>query len=259
MAIFFPPPPHPQVGPVASTLPIPHAPIPKQGDPPPRYSVATYMQVVTMAWPLDQEPRLGRPNEQRVKIAPLTLVYGTQPTPEAALSAIELAQIVSTWVQTWSAQSAPESAAWNVPPILVSLPYIPLPRLLWTAWESPWIAPPTPVRIVPLTLVYGDQPPPSSRTNAIVAAWVDALPRTQTTPPNAGWNVPVVVATYVPFRALPFSLYAAWQLADPPRLPRVVSVAAFATAAAAGVAPKLILVDGRLAMHLSGILYTLLD
>ena len=117
----------------------------------PPLSAAELSQIAS-AWIPDPPtpPQANAP--QPVRIAPLTLPTGTPPTPAAPLSATELAQIVASWTVTWDAQTAPKSASWNVPPILTSLPHTPAPTLLWSAWEPPWIAPPRPVTIAPLTL-----------------------------------------------------------------------------------------------------------
>lgn len=267
MGNFYNPQP-PAQGPVNSTLPLPHDPIPAQGDQPPRRQVAAVlaMCVVLASWPSDLEPRLQTPNTQQVKIAPLTLTYGSQPTPTAFLSATELrvivdswpgdleprltwanvprttiapltlaygsqptptsplsttelaqivstwpnpigpllpyqpirslvssapvvsqpqpqsplsvlevSQIVSTWTVTWDAQTASKSAAWNIPPQAI-LAHTPPPALIWTSWEPPYVKPPQPVSIAPLTLVYGSQPspqPPLPRVaqTSIIASW----------------------------------------------------------------------------------------
>jgi hypothetical protein len=57
------------------------------GQQPPRYSIAVRMAIVLASWPADLEPRLQRPNDQQVKIAPLTLIYGNRPPVQAPLSA----------------------------------------------------------------------------------------------------------------------------------------------------------------------------
>jgi hypothetical protein len=159
---------------------------------------------VRAAW---DAPPLAPPTP--TKIAPLTLQIGAQPIPQASVSVTELAQLVASWAVSWDAQSAPKSASWNVPPILVSLPYVPLPRLIWTAWEPPWIAPPAPVSIVTLTLPTGNQPLPnrSDRQVAIAATWaVDNPP--QPTPKSAAWNT---IATRVAYAPLPLAIRAAWE------------------------------------------------
>lgn len=116
MGNFYNPPPFTQ-GAVNSTLPVPHDPIPAQGDQPPRLQTAAVlaMMAVLASWPADLEPRLARPNDQRVTIAPLTLSYGAAPQPQSGISVTELAQIVSTWVPAWTPPRALPSSAWNVP------------------------------------------------------------------------------------------------------------------------------------------------
>lgn len=160
-----------------------------------------------------------------VTIAPLTLVYGAQPAPQAPLSLTTLTQMVAQWTQTWPAQSASPSAAWNVPPLLVSVPYTALPRLIWAAWEPVFIAPPPPVMVAPLTLTYGSQPPlvaPLALASlvTITSAWAEPV-LTPRSLPSAAWIVTVVPPT--------------------------------------STGPKLILVDGRLAIRLDRMNYKLLD
>lgn len=143
-------------------------------------SGSTRAQIVGSAWPLDLEPRLGGPNDRRVVIATLTLPRGDQPSPHPALTipdwlaitapvadwpaqgsprsiawigftppvvppdqpavAFPYGLILATWPVTWPAQTAPPNAGWNVPPILIELPHVPLPGLIWQAWEPPLMA-----------------------------------------------------------------------------------------------------------------------
>lgn len=162
-----------------------------------------------------------------VRIAPLTLIYGDPPVPQPPLAVRVLLQVVSTWVQTWEAQSAPKNAGWNVPPTLISLPHVDLPKSIWTAWEPPWIQPPRPVSIAPLTLTYGDQPVPKSPLAqstllSVVALWQQSW-TAQTASPQASWNVPPVLVV-LPRVELPRAIWAAW---EPPFVapPRPVSIA----------------------------------
>ncbi len=272
MGIFYNPPPPPTAN-NAGTPPEPHVRIGTQGNQPPRRTTALMMAVVLMSWPQDLEPRLARPNDQRQKIAPLTLTYGRQPppsgpvtvleyaqlvgswptdvgpliprpndqrqkiapltlvygsppAPQPALSVLELRQLIAPWEQTWAAQAPPKSAAWNVPPILSVVPYRPLAGQILAAWEPPWIAPPIPVEIAPLTLTYGAQPPPQPALSiielqAIVATWVQTW-NAQTAPKNAAWNVPPIPSP-VAYAPIPRSIWSAW---EPPWIqpPRPVSV-----------------------------------
>jgi hypothetical protein len=225
MGIFYNP-PQPPTASNAGTPPEPHAPIGTQGSQPPRYSTVLMLTAVLASWPADLEPRLHQKNTQQNKIAPLTLTYGAQPTPQPPLSTVELAQIVGTWQQTWDAQTAPKSAAWNIPPIVSTLvPRTPPPALIWTAWVEPFVRPPTPVAIAPLTLVYGDAPPirGTSPLQAQLAAWADPW-IVQAGPKNAAWNVPPIVAAIIPANAFPYQILRAWQ-DDPNRPPRLVTIA----------------------------------
>lgn len=256
---------------------------------------------VVAAWPSDLDPRLSRPNAQRQTIAPLTLTYGTQPQPTAALAGGELIPIVATWTQTWDAQTAPRSTAWNTP-LVPFLPYARPQAQVWTAWVDPPLAPPPLVTIAPLTLVYGTPPQPQAPLSTlelaqIVSTWAQPWDA-QNAPKSAAWNVPPVVAPLVAWTPLPGLIWTAWIEpfmrppglvtlapvtlptgdAPPPRAPLSASQVTQLAAtwvqiwdAQAGArtmgwyiapippppsaAPRLILVDGRLAIHLSGLMY----
>lgn len=207
-------------------------------------------------WTAWEPPWLSPPRP--VTIAPLTLVYGAQPQPQAPLSTLELAQIVGTWLQTWDSQSAPKSAAWNVP-LLGVVPFTPQPALIWSAWGDPFVRPPLPVGIAPLTLVYGDPPLPQGPISPleliqIAATWASTWDA-QTAAPTAGWNVPpiLIVLPYVPAPGL---LWSAWEpiWLAPPR-PVVVASLIPGTSPPPTTGARIILVDGRLAIRLSGIFY----
>jgi hypothetical protein len=170
--------------------------------------------LIGASWPADLEPRLTRPNDRRQTIVTLTLPTGTSPPPQPPLAMADLVTIVGSWPTSWDAQSSGKNAAWNVPPLLVSLPYTPLPRLIWQAWEPPWIQPPAPVAVAPLTLVYGAQPPPaaglsSSDITALVASWATTWDA-QTAPKSAAWNVPPILVQ-VPYAVLPQAIRSAWE------------------------------------------------
>jgi hypothetical protein len=174
-------------------------------------------------WPLDLEPRLTRPNDAQQKIATLTLPTGQAPPPQAPLSVAELTAI-SAPTTTWDAQSASKNAAWNVP-VVTQVPFAPFPRSIRAAWDEPWIRPPVPVAIAPLTLSYG-APPPSRPALSItivtttVAAW--AQPSDAQSPPKNAWNTPLFAQ--VPYATQPLTIRAAWDVATFP-LPRLVTIA----------------------------------
>jgi hypothetical protein len=65
--------------------------------PPVQAPLSAANRVSLQAWPLDLEPRLGRPNDQRVRIAPLTLVYGNTPAPHGPLSPTLLSILARSW------------------------------------------------------------------------------------------------------------------------------------------------------------------
>jgi hypothetical protein len=93
--------------------------------------------------------------------------------------------------QAWAPAVAPPmarpSAAWNVPVISAFVPHTALPALIWNAWADPFVRPPAPVAIAPLTLA----------------------------PP---------IITSVPFVAPSYAIVRAWQ-EDPSRLQRLVTIA----------------------------------
>lgn len=183
MSLWSQPLPPQVIGPVNSTLPIPHDPIPAQGDQPPRRQVATALAMATVLalWPSPDDQRLQRPNDQQQRIAPLTLTYGVIPAPQFPLSVYKTIQASNAWIQTWDAQTVPKSVAWNVPPS--QFPHTTPPALIWTAWEPPFVKPPLPVAIAPLTLAQGQQPPLHSivvQMETAVGAWPpDLEPRLQ--------------------------------------------------------------------------------
>jgi hypothetical protein len=219
--------------------------VPDSGDQPPRYSVAARMPALVAAWTdiwsaqtapetaawnvapiLTVLPYVPLPDHiwtawqppwypppEPVSIAPLLLTYGQQPIPQPPLSVLELNAIVATWVQTWDAQSAPKNAAWNVPPILSAVAYAPLPKLIWTAWEPPFVAPPRPVTIVTLTLPTGQQPPLTAAAlarqfAAAVAAWTPEAPPPPPLLRSIAWNV---IPAQVPSTELPALIWRAWE------------------------------------------------
>lgn len=232
MGIYNPPPPIASQGATNSTLPIPHQPVPTGGDPPPRRQVwlAATMAVLVAAWPGDLEPRLQSPNAQQQKIAPLTLPTGTPPPPQSARAALTLQTLAATWAVSWDAQSAPKSAAWNVPVVVVAAapPYVPLPRLIWTAWEPAPVLLPARVGSVAPTLASGQAPPtqdpPSAVLVPLVLTWATAWDA-QTAPHGAAWIAGLT--SYVPPPAVPWAIYTANLLVDPVRLPSVAPIAPF--------------------------------
>lgn len=160
-----------------------------------------------------------------VTIAPLTLAYGSAPIPSALLSPTELGQLLASWVQTWDAQTAPKNAGWNVPPVLSAVAFAPFQRQILTAWESPWIAPPPLVKIAPLTLVYGQAPPPQSAPNRQLGA-VTAWTPDPVQQPAARALPPPTVITRVTYAPLPSLIWSAWEpvWVQPPAPVRIVTL-----------------------------------
>ena len=167
-------------------------PIPGQGDQPPRSSVVTEMQIVG-GWPHAYETALYQGNFSRIKIAPLTLIYGDQPPPRRPQAARQDQN------PDWAVQSAPK-AAWNVPVTAEQVPSAPWPLAIWRAWENEVIPARRRDAFAPLTLVYGDQPPPM----VLAASW--QIQRhyqgpewsAPSTAPTAAWNIPVIVSGDAP-------------------------------------------------------------
>jgi len=176
MGIFYHP-PQPPTANTAGTPPEPHVPIGTQGAQPPRYTTAVMMVAVLASWPADLEPRLARPNNQQQRIAPLTLTYGSQPTPTAALNTSEF-QAISAWPQDLEPRlGLPNNTQQKIAPLTLEYGQSPQPQfplsVLKTAqivasWPTTWDAQ-APPRIAPLTFVYG-QPPPVVGTKQISAA-----------------------------------------------------------------------------------------
>lgn len=239
--------------------------VPKPSDQPPRYSIQTLLSAI-FSWPLDLEPRLQVPNNRQQTIAPLTLTYGDQPLPEGPLSLTELTQILSTWQIDWKAQTAPPNAGWNIPPLLSAfIPFTTPPHLLWSAWEPAWIQPQQPIAVAPLLLTYGDQPPRTvgvSLANllTLLSSWAVDW-QAQKAMPSAAWNISPIVSPYTPFTPLPRLLWSAWEPAwiAPPPLPPVAGWYIPPPPPPPATAPRLILVDGRLSVHVGNIIYILLD
>lgn len=191
MGIFYHP-PQPPTGSTAATPPLPHDPIPKQGDPPPRYTTALMLVAVLASWPADLEPRLTRPNDQQQKIAPLTLRYGQQPTPQGPLAIVEYGQLVASWPADLE------------------------PRLGRPNDQQQ--------KIAPLTLVYGSSPPPwrMDRQVSAAASWAPDPPQPYVPEQSSAWNVPPPAS--VPYRPPPLAIRASWE--EPPnRPPALVSIA----------------------------------
>lgn len=96
------------------------------------------------SWPDSLEPRLQAPNNQRVTVAPLTLVYGDQPPILGVTTAARASLVGSTWPADLE-------------------PRLGLPNNRQVA-------------LAPLSLTYGDAPPrvgtvPIARASASATAW----------------------------------------------------------------------------------------
>lgn len=84
--------------------------------PAPPMSVVQRAWTALTSWPADLEPRLGRPNNQQQKIAPLTLTYGTSPQPRGFLSALVLRLLTGEWPLDYPPRMGPIVSAPALPP-----------------------------------------------------------------------------------------------------------------------------------------------
>lgn len=120
------------------------------------------------------------------KIVPLTLPRGDS-VPFAP-------QQLGTIVISWPSQSAPQSAAWNVPAVVQSVVLNGPPRQ--SMWDAVRQEPPRPVAIATLTLARGDVVP-FSRPPIF---WTPLDWPSQSEESNAGWNfVPPVISQPSPY------------------------------------------------------------
>lgn len=147
--------------------------------------------------------------QKSTSIVPLTFTYGDQPLSDAKRVARHLAW--RAWDVLFVQPPQPiGTAAWNVPPIIVSgVPFTPLPGSILASWQIDWRAQ-SAGKIAPLTLVYGQQPPSQG---ALIVPQITAILApaptwgAQSEPDNAHWNVPIIIAQ-VPFFRSPIP-YAA--------------------------------------------------
>jgi hypothetical protein len=110
---------------------------------------------------------------------------------------------------TWSSQSEPDNASYNIAPV-IQPPYAAralfyAQRGLWpeTTWPAQSAA-----RIAPQTLIYGDQPP---RLRGPQAFWPQVVWTAQSVSPNAGWNVAAPIVASVPPPIPQWHIWQAWQ------------------------------------------------
>lgn len=170
----------------------------------------TEMSIVRSSWPDEGEPRLQQHNhypERRRYIAPQTLVYGQQPPVAGAITPTELNIAVRSWDPPFLyPESEANSAGWNIPaPIASQVPY----TRVTISWPPDGSLAQRTTQIAPLTLVYGQQPPiVAIRILAPPPQWWSA----QSAPPSAAWNVPVVgVNQPAPYRVQNYTVRFAWE------------------------------------------------
>lgn len=170
--------------------PVPHVPIPAQGQTPPKGPTQLLVDSIIIKWAWEPPPPM--PWQKPLTQAPLTLTYGQQP-PKGPTQLL-----VDSIIVKWS---------WEPPP--------PMPRQL-------------PLTVAPLTLRYGSQPPlgcqPFTITeNVIYYAWQPPDPQPQNTIRKIASFTPTL-ATFVSFFRLPDSVLSSWKFADPlPTVPDYIA------------------------------------
>jgi hypothetical protein len=147
--------------------------------------------------------------QRRVSIAPLTLVYGSAPPPQAPAALRTMAAVVASWDVSVSPQTAPPNAAWNVPPVLASVRAQRVQAHLVASWQ-----PPDPLPVGRLTSVVPTFPavsqPPVLGARAplvqILAAWTEAV----TSVPRPSIAATSVRPSFVPAKSPPAAIILAW-------------------------------------------------
>jgi hypothetical protein len=163
---------------------------------------------------LQWQPPPPQPPRDRGYIVAQTLVYGSQPPVTSGQRDIDLLyQTIAAWQPAWIApQTLPGTAAWNfVTVVTTAQPFVAYPLGIIASWQPAPLPPPSPVKVVPLTFTYGDQPPPVSGVKqAIISSWVpqDSYPY-QAKPSAAPFGV--VIVAQPPFTGLQRHILAAWQ------------------------------------------------
>lgn len=75
--------------------------------------------------------------QSRGPIAPLTLVYGNQPSTRPALS-VQQRTAIDAPRESWSAQSVAPNAGWNVPVVSAFIPNARQRPQILASWQEPW-------------------------------------------------------------------------------------------------------------------------
>lgn len=137
---------------------IRYTPIPQQGDTPPKFNPAGILQIIDSWRPPDPQPW-----QLPLKIAPLTLTYGDKPPPYSTAELIQNALAsFPTGLEHNPSQRiryAPIPAQGDTPPKFSPAQLF----QLVDSWRPPDPAPwQHPLNFAPLTLTYGDKPPPYS-------------------------------------------------------------------------------------------------
>lgn len=261
MAIFHHPPPHPQVGPTAATLPIPHVPILGQGDQPPFRQVGRAMMIAAAiaSWPGDLDCRSSAPyNNARANAAVLPLPppvvafvpFTRLPSYHYALSddRMELLIVVTTveapgnpdqpprvgpqpqlaaLMRSWE-PPPPEprqlprsivSALPNATPPPVQGPHNPLPVILpqWDPIVMPQRNVPSVANIISILPVY--TPPGATIPRAVRDAW-EPVPNVPPRPVTLVPPTPTVPATPVSIVQRAWQAISSWPADLEPRLGR---------------------------------------
>jgi hypothetical protein len=200
--------------------PTPHVPIPAQGAAPPfgPTQLAVCMSIVLAAW----QPPPPMPRQLPLTVAPLTLNYGQQPPPVQRPNAI----LASWQPQSYPAQAAPASA-WNVPVVVTFVARTTLQPQILSAWQPPWYPAQTAAHVAPLTLTYGQPPPPYS---VAILSEVRRLWEAPDPPPQPLYPKQIISVDNPPrWSTLAIQITPrAWQPPDPPpqlqRPTQIVSV-----------------------------------
>jgi hypothetical protein len=204
-SLFYPP-PQPQQR-------IPYAPIPTppQVDNPPRRNLALAMAVVVASWPtgLEYAPQQPRPSAATIPAAAPPAADQPTQSSQGEIIFFEPERYVQRPVQIAPLISAPAAP---------QVPFVRQPQHIVDSWQ-----PPDPWRqlrsqIVPLTLVYGDQPPKLLRQPLWMA---EDVPWRQSAPQIAPLIPAVVAAERVPFVRQPQLIVDSWTAPEPWRQPRV--------------------------------------
>ncbi len=172
------------------------APIPAQGQQPPRYSTATLSSLVAAWTPPDLQVQRTVPRQ-------IVSVDAPPRTTTRALSAI---------LSAWAGVDAPQQrtntpAAFSV--TIAQPPFKPYPMATVLSWQPEPVPAQARRPIAPLTLTYGQQPPPYVRQRPQSDYYPAPWP-IQARNVTAAFGIPVVFVQ-PPYSRLPASILSSWQ------------------------------------------------